>query len=146
MQVVTITTSEHTIDNKIIETLYSNRVTSANKVLVNKVSSLMTSFSCQKPLISKIQKPLTSKLLGIHSFIIVLLVSARRVKNWKTTIIVKSVGKVALFTSSFPSSPCPWPNVDQNVNVCTCNCSVIPTLNRGDGGYLAKEKSLFFQD
>ena len=125
MQVVTITTSEPTIDNKIIETLYSNRVTSANKVLVNKVSSLMTSFSRQKPLISKIQKPLTSKLLGIHGFIIVLLVSARRVKNWKTTIIVKSVGKVALFTSSFPSSPRPWPNVDQNVNVCARNCSVI---------------------
>ena len=42
------------------------------------------------------------------------------------TIIVKSVGKVALFTSSFPSSPRPWPNwVDQNVNVCTRNCSVI---------------------
>ena len=42
-----------------------------------------------------------------------------------TTIIVKSVGKVALFTSSFPSSPHPWPNVDQNVNVCAGNCSVI---------------------
>ena len=34
----------------------------------------------------------------------------------ETTIIVKSVGKVAFFTSSFPSSPHPWPNVDQNVN------------------------------
>ena len=42
-----------------------------------------------------------------------------------STIIVKSVGQVAFFTSSFPSSPCPWPNVDQNVNVCACNCSVI---------------------
>ena len=42
-----------------------------------------------------------------------------------STIIVKSVGKVAFFTSSFPSSPRPWPNVDQNVNVCACNCSVI---------------------
>ena len=41
------------------------------------------------------------------------------------TIIIKSVGKVAFFTSSFPSSPRPWPNVDQNVNVCACNCSVI---------------------
>ena len=59
VQVVTITTSEPTIDNKIIETLYSNRVTSANKVLVNKVSSLMTSFSHQKPLTSKIQKHMT---------------------------------------------------------------------------------------
>ena len=42
-----------------------------------------------------------------------------------TTIIVKSVGKVALFTSSFPSSPRPWPNVDQNVNVSASNGSVI---------------------
>ena len=41
------------------------------------------------------------------------------------TIIDKSVGKVALFTSSFSSSPRPWPNVDQNVNVCARNCSVI---------------------
>ena len=37
----------------------------------------------------------------------------------------QSVGKVAFFTSSFPSSPRPWPNVDQNVNVCARNCSVI---------------------
>ena len=43
----------------------------------------------------------------------------------KATIIVKSVGKVAFFTSSFSSSPHPWPNVDQNVNVCARNCSVI---------------------
>ena len=43
----------------------------------------------------------------------------------RSTIIVKSVGKVAFFTSSFSSSPHPWPNVDQNVNVCVPNCSVI---------------------
>ena len=43
----------------------------------------------------------------------------------RSTIIVKSVGKVAFFTSSFSSSPHPWPNVDQNVNVCARNCSVI---------------------
>ena len=43
----------------------------------------------------------------------------------RSTIIVKSVGKVAFFTSSFSSSPHPWPNVDQNVNVCAPNCSVI---------------------
>ena len=52
-----------------------------------------------------------------------------------TTIIVKSVGKVAFSTSFFPppnppnppSPPhCPWPrpNVEQNVNVCVRNCSV----------------------
>ena len=42
------------------------------------------------------------------------------------TIVVKSVRKAAFFTSSFPSSPRPWPNnVDQNVNVCARNCSVI---------------------
>ena len=69
-----------------------------------------------------------------------------RVQVLRTTIIVKSVGKVALFTSSFPSSPHPWPNVDQNVNVCEGKLfCYIPTLNRGDGGYLAKEKTLFFQ-
>ena len=45
--------------------------------------------------------------------------------SYSPTIIVKSVGKVAFYTSSFPSSPCPWPNVDQNVNVCAPNCSVI---------------------
>ena len=45
--------------------------------------------------------------------------------SYSPTIIVKSVGKVAFFTSSFPSSPHPWPNVDQNVNVCARNCSVI---------------------
>ena len=71
-------------------------------------------------------------------------------KYYIATIIVKSVGKVAFFTSSFPPSPRPWPNVDENVNVCACNCSVIlncsVTLNSGDGGYLAKEKTLFFQD
>ena len=43
----------------------------------------------------------------------------------KPTIIVKSVGKVVFFTSSFSSSPHPWPNVDQNVNVCARKCSVI---------------------
>lgn len=57
------------------------------------------------------------------------------------TIIVKSIGKVAFFTSFFP---CPRSNVEQNVNVCACNCSV--SLNRGDGGYLATEKTLFFED
>ena len=43
------------------------------------------------------------------------------------TIIVKNVGKVAFFTPSFPSPPPPrpWSNVDQNVNVCALNCSVI---------------------
>ena len=45
------------------------------------------------------------------------------------TIIVKSDGKVAFFTSSFLSPPRPpprpWPNVDKNVNVCARNCSVI---------------------
>ena len=56
------------------------------------------------------------------------------------TIIVKSVGKVAFFTSFFP---CPRPNVEQNVNVCArSNCSV--SLNRGEGGYLATEETLFF--
>ena len=44
--------------------------------------------------------------------------------NTEDTIIVKSVGKVAFFTSFFPSSPRPWPNVEQNVNVCARNCSV----------------------
>ena len=29
------------------------------------------------------------------------------------------------FTSFFPSSPRPWPNVQQNVNICARNCSVI---------------------
>ena len=54
-----------------------------------------------------------------------------------TTIIVKSVGKVAFSTSFFPppnppnppSPPpphCPWPrpNVEQNVNVCVRNCYI----------------------
>ena len=43
----------------------------------------------------------------------------------RATIIVKSVGKVTFFTSPFSSSPHPWLNVDQNVNVCARNCSVI---------------------
>ena len=44
------------------------------------------------------------------------------------------------FTSFFP---CPRPNVEQNVNVCArSNCSV--SLNRGEGGYLATEETLFF--
>ena len=41
------------------------------------------------------------------------------------TIIDKSVGKVAFLTCSFPSSPLPWPNDDQNVNLCARNCSVM---------------------
>ena len=41
------------------------------------------------------------------------------------TIIVISVGKATFFTSFFPSSPRPWPNVEQNVNVCARDCSVI---------------------
>ena len=45
--------------------------------------------------------------------------------SYSSTIIIKSVGKVAFFTSSFSSSPHPWPNVDQTVNVCARNCSVI---------------------
>ena len=35
--------------------------------------------------------------------------------SYSPTIIVKSVGKVAFFTSSFPSSPRPWANVDQTL-------------------------------
>ena len=34
--------------------------------------------------------------------------------SYSPTIIVKSVGKVAFFTSPISSSPHPWPNVDQN--------------------------------
>ena len=90
MQVVTITTSEPTIGNKIVETLYSNKVTSDNKVLVNKVSCLMTWFLRQKPLTSKIQK---HTIVGSAKFyyraissIIMLLVSAQSVKNWKTSL------------------------------------------------------------
>ena len=41
------------------------------------------------------------------------------------TIIVKSVGKAATFYLFFPSFPGPWPNVEQNINVCAQNCSVI---------------------
>lgn len=37
------------------------------------------------------------------------------------------------------------PNVEQNVNVSARNnCSV--SLNRGEGGYLATEETLFFED
>ena len=39
------------------------------------------------------------------------------------TIIIKSVGKAA--TSFFPSFSRPWPNVEQNYNVCAGNCSLI---------------------
>ena len=35
----------------------------------------------------------------------------------KPTIIVKSVGKVAFFYLFFPSSPRPWPNIEQKFNV-----------------------------
>ena len=45
--------------------------------------------------------------------------------SYSSTIIIKSVGKVAFFTSSFSSSPHPWPHIDQNVNVCARNCPVI---------------------
>ena len=44
------------------------------------------------------------------------------------------VGKVAFFTSYFSSSPLPWPNVEQNVNVCGRNCSVISQHWIGGGG------------
>jgi len=40
--------------------------------------------------------------------------AGRAVVSTITTIIVKSVGKAAFFSSSFPSSPRPWPNVDQD--------------------------------
>ena len=43
----------------------------------------------------------------------------------RPTIIVKSVGKVVFFYLFFSFLPRPWPNVDQNVNVCARNCSVI---------------------
>ena len=64
-------------------------------------------------------------LLDLHHFSDSTQPYPRIAKNVKPTITIKSVGKVAFFTSSFPSSPRPWLNVDQNVNVCTCNCSVI---------------------
>ena len=45
--------------------------------------------------------------------------------SYSPTITVKSVGKVAVFNLFFfPSSLLPWPNVEQNVNVCARNCSV----------------------
>ena len=41
------------------------------------------------------------------------------------TIIAKSVGKVAFYTSFFSFLPSPWPNVEQNIDVCARNnCSV----------------------
>ena len=64
-------------------------------------------------------------LLDLHHFSDSTQPYPRIAKNVKPTITIKSVGKVAFFTSSFPSSPRPWPNVDQNVNVCARNCSVI---------------------
>ena len=87
MQLVSITTTEPTIGDKIVE---KNKVTSENKVSVNKVSSLMTSFSSQKPLTSKIQKHTivgnTKCYYRAISSIIMLLVSAQRVKNGKTSL------------------------------------------------------------
>ena len=56
------------------------------------------------------------------------------IKQPDTTIIVKSVWKVAVFTSFFPSFPCPWPNVEQNLNVCGRNCSVISQHWIGETG------------
>ena len=61
----------------------------------------------------------------------------------------KVLGRLLLFTCFFPSFSRPCPDVEQNVNVWVRNCShfcYIPTLNRGDGRYLAKEKILFFED
>ena len=43
------------------------------------------------------------------------LLSHSKTKKELSTIIVKIVGKLAFFTSSFSSSPRPWPNVDQTL-------------------------------
>ena len=45
------------------------------------------------------------------------------------------------------SSPRRWPNTGQNVNVCARDCSVISQLWIGrQERYLAKERTLFFED
>ena len=47
--------------------------------------------------------------------------------SYSQTIIVKSVGKASYFLPLFfLPPPAPWPNVEQNFNVCARNCSVIP--------------------
>ena len=63
---------------------------------------------------------------------------------YSPTIIVKSVGKVAIFTSSFPSSPRPWSNVDQNVDVCARNCSFISQHWIGGTGDIYQKRKLSF--
>lgn len=56
----------------------------------------------------------------------------------------KVLGRLLL--SFFPSFPRPWQNVEQNVNVCAHNCSVISQhWTQGYGGYL-KRKFSFFED
>ena len=67
-----------------------------------------------------------------------------KIRIQRTTTIVKSVVKVAFFTSCFPSSPQGWPNVHQNVNVCARNCSVVSQHGIGGTGKFSKrENSLF---
>ena len=62
------------------------------------------------------------------------------------TIIVKSVGKaVTFYLFFFPSSSPPGPLVSKTLMfVCVIVLLYIPTLNGGDGEYLAKVKTLFF--
>ena len=62
----------------------------------------------------------------------------------------KVLGRLPSLPLLFLPPPASGPMLIKNVNdvnVCACNCSVISqNWIRGDGGYLAKQKTLFFQD
>ena len=62
----------------------------------------------------------------------------------KATIIVKSVGKVAIFTCSFPSSPAPGPMLIKTLMFVRVIVLLYPNIEQGGRGIFSKrENSLF---
>ena len=55
--------------------------------------------------------------------------------------------KGCFFTSFFPSSSRPWPNVQQNVNICARNCPVISQhwIGQGRRGIFRKRENSLFE-
>ena len=95
------------------------------------VKNEQVKYSSQKRLILK--SPLWHA--GSYPNWVLIIVSFSNLQE--TTIIVKVLGRLLPFTSCFPSSPRPWPNITKLVKV------LVLEIVRGDGGITKKGKPSF---
>ena len=111
---------------------YHSRICSNLKDSENaEVKNEQVKYSSQKRLI--LNSPLWHA--GSYPNWVLIIVSFSNLQE--TTIIVKVLGRLLPFTSFFPSSPRPWPNITKLVKV------LVLEIVWGDGGIMKKGKPSF---